>query len=300
MTMSTSPGARFAFVTSQALPELAEDDQLAVRALVERGVTVVPAVWNDPAVHWSAFDAIVIRSTWDYHLTLDAFHAWIDRIEATGVPIFNMPTLLRWNSSKEYLQALAERGATQIVPTVWVPQGDSRPLVSILTEQGWSNAVVKPTVSAGARDTWCTSLGETAYEMRFRTLVARGGVMVQPFLSAVTTAGEWSLVFFNGIFSHAVLKVPQQGDFRVQEHWGATIQAADPDTALIAMGERLIQTITPLPVYARVDGCIECDQFLLMELELIEPSLFLELSEQGAVRFANALLEAFATSSPTP
>jgi glutathione synthase/RimK-type ligase-like ATP-grasp enzyme len=292
MTKSTPPSTRVAFVTSQALPALAEDDQLAVRVLATRGVTVIPAVWDDPTIDWAAFDAIIIRSTWDYHLAVSAFHSWIDRVERTGVPIFNAPTLLRWNSNKEYLRALAKHGTSQIVPTAWVPQGDSCSLMSILTERGWNNAVVKPTVSAGAQDTWRTSPREAAaHEVRFRTLVARGGMMVQPFLSAITTAGEWSLLFFNGVFSHAIRKIPQQGDFRVQAHHGGIIQAADPDTSLIAIGERLVQTVVPLPLYARVDGCMEHDQFLLMELELIEPSLYLESNDQGATRFANALLE---------
>lgn len=240
-----------ALVTWSGLPELAEDDRLLLAHLDARAV-----VWDDPAVDWRAFDAVVIRSTWDYHKRIGEFRAWIDRLDASGARLWNPPALLRWNTHKRYLIDLAARGVN-VVPT-------------LLT----SRVVVKPAVSATAYRTHV--LDPFEQEM-----------LVQPFIDEVITGGEWSLIFFAGAFSHAVIKRARAGDFRVQSEFGGTSEVATPDASLIEDARNILRTIEEPWLYARVDAVVRDGRLLLMELEMTEPSLFLD--EHSAKRFADAI-----------
>jgi hypothetical protein len=240
-----------ALATWSRLPELAEDDRLLLDHLPARAV-----VWDDRSVDWNAFDAIVIRSTWDYHTRIDEFRAWIDRLDSGGAKLWNPPALLRWNTHKRYLIELAARGVN-VVPT-------------LLT----SRVMIKPAVSATAYRT--SMLDPFDSEM-----------LVQPFIDEVLTAGEWSLIFFRGAFSHAVIKRAGNGDFRVQNEFGGTWERAQPDPSLIAQAHAVLQTIDDPWLYARVDGVARDGRLLLMELEMTEPSLFLD--GESAARFADAI-----------
>jgi hypothetical protein len=256
---------------------------------MDQGAHADAVVWDDPNVPWADYDAVVIRSCWDYHLRPDAFRVWIARLEALGVPLWNPGPLVRWNMDKGYLRDLAARGV-RIVPTYWGDRGTRASLVSILDEHGWSEAVVKPRISASAHETWRTTRDRAADDQpRFDAVAAASGVLVQPFLEEVATAGEWSLCFFSGVFSHAVLKRPSEGEFRVQSHLGGTHAVAVPDAALVADAERVVSTIAGPWLYARVDGCVVGGAFHLMELELIEPLLFLADHAEAPHRFARAM-----------
>src|SRR5439155_848274 len=196
---------RIALATSAKLPTLNDDDGLLIPALAELGLTAVPAVWDAPAVCWDEFQAVLVRSCWDYHQRLEEFLAWVARLEHAGVPLWNPPALLRWNNHKGYLRDLAARGAP-IVPTRWLERGARVNLAGLLRNAAWRDAVVKPAVSASAHGTWRTSV-ETASadQRRLDDLLGAGDVMVQPFMSAVRDTGEWSILFLGGRFSHAVL-----------------------------------------------------------------------------------------------
>ncbi|HEX3158681.1 MAG TPA: hypothetical protein VHQ45_09195 [Gemmatimonadaceae bacterium] len=281
-----------ALVTYADLPQLTGDDQRLVAALASRGVRAVPAIWNDAHVDWTVFTAVVVRSCWDYYLQHAEFLAWVARLEAAGVVLWNPPDVLRWNSEKTYLPALAARGVP-VVPTRVVERGAPTSLASILADERWERAVVKPAISAAAHDTWRTSRAEAAaHEARFGAMTAAGRVLVQSFVDAVTTEGEWSLLFLGGAYSHAVRKRPGAGDFRVQEQHGGTTEAAEPDAATIAQA-RAALCAAPSPadtLYARVDGCVVDGRFVLMELELIEPDLFLRADAAAPDRLADALV----------
>jgi hypothetical protein len=284
------PAGPVALVTCTALPALTDDDRLLQAALAARGAEAVPAVWDDPSVRWRDFGAVVVRSTWDYHLRPGEFRAWVDRVDALGVALHNPAPVLRWNASKHYLRALADAGAA-VTPTRWVGAGDPTPLAEVLDAEGWDDAVVKPVVSATAHETWRVGRGTAAdAEPRWRALVARADVMVQPFVRAVVDEGEWSLVFLGGTYSHAALKRPRAGDFRVQHEHGGTYAAAEPAAALVAEAARAL-AVAPAPcAYARVDGCAVGGRFQLMELELLEPALFLGAAPGAADRLAAAIL----------
>lgn len=285
---------RVALATHAGLPSLADDDRLLMAALAGRGIDASPAVWSDAAVDWSRFSCVVVRSCWDYHLKAAAFHAWIDRLERSRVAVWNPPATIRWNADKRYLRDLAARGVAA-VPTMYVEQGDSTPLHEVLRAQGWERAVVKPAVSASAHATWTTDRARSAGDdERFRALTTRTRTLVQPFVDAVVESGEWSLVFIDGAYSHAVLKRPCAGDFRVQEEHGGSARVLEPDARVIASAGDVLAAAGSMgtgSLYARVDGCIARDAFVLMELELIEPTLYLGTSRGAADRLADAVVE---------
>lgn len=283
-----------ALATHAGLPALGDDDRLLVAALAARNVHAVPVIWDDERVDWARFACVVVRSCWDYHLRPDTFHEWIDRLDRSGVPVWNPPATIRWNADKRYLRDLAGRGVP-VVPTAWVEQGDMRPLHDVLRTHGWDRAVVKPAISASAHETWTTDrAGGARDESRFRALTARTRTLVQPFVDSIVDTGEWSLAFIDGAYSHAVLKRPRAGDFRVQEEHGGTAQVLDPGPDVVSAARRVLGAAGPMgtgSLYARVDGCIVCGAFVLMELELIEPTLYLGTSRGAADRLADAVVE---------
>ena len=273
--------------TSQAIPKLTDDDQALLGPLANRGIQARAAVWSDPSVEWSSADAVLIRSCWDYHLRLEEFLRWIAVLEQAGVRVWNLPSALRWNADKIYLRDLERKGVA-IVPTVWPEAGFW--LADKMRDLGWEKAVVKPRVSATAYRTQLTSTGQVDGSQRLLDELLRGpGAMVQQFMDTVLTRGEWSLVFFAGQFSHAVIKQPKDGDFRVQHDFGGSeIPTKGPDS-VIETAHRAVAAVGSVPLYARVDGVEQDGKFLLMELELLEPALFLKSSAGAAERFAEAI-----------
>ena len=287
---------RIALVTYSGLSSLSADDRLVLGPLARRGIDAEAAAWDDPAVRWEAYAALVVRSTWNYHLCLGAFGAWIDRVGALGVPVWNPPSILRWNADKRYLQGLATAGV-DVVPTRWVEgeresRGSRSELRETLVETQWPEAVVKPAVSASAYETFRVTPADVTAEVeaRFRRLAGRpGGVMVQRFVPELTREGEWSVIFLGGEYSHAVLKRPRTGDFRVQQEHGGAAEARTPPAYLLEAAERVLACVEHPMLYARVDGCEVGGRFVLLELELLEPSLFLAAEPKAAERFAEAI-----------
>ena len=246
-----------ALATAEKCPELSADDQPLLAELNRRGIRTSAAVWSDPAVDWAGFDAVVIRSCWDYHLRRDEFLAWIDRVPR----LFNPAPLVRWNSHKSYLLDLAHKG-------VAIPATQLLTLPSDIV-------VVKPAVSASAHETHRLSAG--------------GEVIVQEYVREIETAGEWSLVFVDRAFSHAIRKLPKSGDFRVQQELGGSATLATAPRAVVESGEQILRLIDGDVLYARVDVVERAQSVVLMELELIEPMLFLELEPRAVSRLADAV-----------
>ncbi|MEP7381744.1 MAG: hypothetical protein ABI910_08665 [Gemmatimonadota bacterium] len=280
---------RIAFVTYRALPQLSEDDRLAVTELRQHGVTVESAVWDSPLVDWQRYDALVIRSTWDYTERADAFEAWLAHVEHVGIPLWNPPGLVRWNMDKRYLLDLATRGVST-VPTMVVERGSDVSLATVVGETGWESLVYKPSIAASAARVARVAAGDyDTHEPAFGQLVAERDMLVQPFLPEIVAEGEWSLLFFGGQYSHAVKKRTAHGDFRVQRELGGSLVAEVPRAALIAQAESIVAQLPGTWLFARVDACERDGGLLLMELELIEPDLFLGYHSSAPRRFANAL-----------
>src|SRR6266550_342456 len=241
---------RIALATGTKLPTLNEDDLLLVPPLRELGVTAVPAVWDSPDVCWEEFQGVVVRSCWDYHHRLEEFLGWVVRL-GRGEPV-DLPMLLE--------------------------------------DAGWRDAVIKPAVSASASGTWRTSTEAAAGDQaRLGELLRAGDVMVQPFVSEVRDRGEWSILFLGGQLSHAVLKRPAEGDYRVQWEFGGSAVTMAPPPTLVADAEAVMAAVPGDPVYARVDGVERDGHLVLMELELIEPHLFLGWHAGAATRLAASI-----------
>jgi glutathione synthase/RimK-type ligase-like ATP-grasp enzyme len=237
--------------------------------------------WREPDVDWSTFDAVLIRSTWDYHDHVDEFVAWADHVDGR-TRLCNPAAIVRWNAHKGYLLDL-ERDGVLVVPTVVVDQTDAESLSTIGDRRGWSEVVVKPTVSAGAKSTGRYRADDPGGERALRSVLDDSDALVQPYLAEIETVGETSMVIIDGQVTHAIGKVPGTGDFRVQPHHGGAEREREPTTAELELASRAIAAASDRGsiLYARVD-CVTVDgQPMLMELELIEPALYLSIAAEA-------------------
>jgi glutathione synthase/RimK-type ligase-like ATP-grasp enzyme len=280
---------RVALVTCAAYPNLYEDDLLLARALEQLGTSAVPAVWSDAAIDWTSFAALVIRTPWDYFERAAEFRAWLDARIASGVLMCNSGDILDWNYDKRYLQDL-EAAGMPLVPTICIGRGEQADVAALARARGWNEIVVKPTISGGAYRTYRFFVEDTAaYTKEIDHTLADRGVLVQPFLSEILTGGELSMLFFDGVYSHAVRKRPKPGDYRVQFQFGGTAESVEVEPALVAQARACVLAAPSLPVYARVDGVVKDGRFLLMELEALEPLMFLASHREAPERFARAV-----------
>lgn len=283
-----------ALATFHGEPALFRDEAPLIPALEKRCIRAVPTIWNSPEVDWSCYDAVLIRNTWDYHQQTQVFRAWLTHLEKLSIPVINPPDLIRWNMDKRYLKVLSEMGI-RTVPTVFCEE-NSFNLLDILQENQWQEAVVKPIVSASGENTWQVRLDSAENEQQsFEWIASQFGAMIQAFMSQISE-GEWSFVFFDGEYSHTVLKIPPEGSMFTHEERGATLQLVEPSPTMIEQAQSVIeaaQKITGIrPIYARIDGVLDGDNFILMELECVEPELYLSRYEGAGTRFADVILKA--------
>lgn len=277
---------KIALLTCQRLPNLFETDQTLLPLFAEEGITATPVIWNDPLVDWKAFDLLVIRNTWDYYTQQKSFVHWLEQIKVNGINLLNPAEVVLQNMHKFYLRDF-ERDGVRIIPTLF-SSGSSRVSLGEIVAQGWSDVVIKPAVSAGSYQTKTFQVNALSEDMLLDTL-REGDWLVQPFMPEITLQGELSMIFFNGEFSHAVVKTPKEGDFRIQRQYGGKYTRVEPGASLIEVGKRIMKQIpTPL-LYARVDGLVIQGEFHLMELELIEPDLYFEFGEDIKQRFVKAV-----------
>lgn len=280
---------RIALVTCVAYPDLFDDDLPLARALGDLDMNPIPAVWDDPAVDWMSFDVLVIRTPWDYFERAAEFRAWLDARIASGVLMCNAGDILDWNYDKSYLQDL-EAAGVPLVPTLCIGQGERADVAALARARGWNEIVVKPTISGGAYRTYRFCVEDAAsYAKHIDDILVDRGMLVQPFLPEILSDGELSLLFFDGAFSHAVLKRPRPGDYRVQFQFGGTNESVEVEPALVAQARACVLAAPSLPVYARVDGVVQDGRFLLMELEVFEPLMFLAAHPEAPGRFARAV-----------
>jgi len=249
------------------------------------GAGVEPRPWTDTG-DLTGFDLVLALMVWGNYRAVERWLEAVGAWEAQGLPLHNPASVLRWNVDKIYLQRLAERGAP-IAPTAWLDAGDPELAQAARQAHGWDEAVVKPRRSGGSYRTERLRPGQPAAFERFA-----GPAMLQPFLPSVTTTGETSLIYFNGVFSHAVRKVAQGGDFRVQPDWGGRVTAAKPDADEHAAAEAALAAIEEGPLlYARIDLVRDRnDSPVVMELELLEPDLYLGQEPGAQDRFVRAVL----------
>jgi glutathione synthase/RimK-type ligase-like ATP-grasp enzyme len=285
---------RIAIATCAELPHLFHDDLLLESALKDSGAEVLPAVWTDESVDWPSFDAVLVRSTWDYSLDRDAFLSWIRRVDSVTM-IMNEALIHDWNTDKHYLVDLSAAGVP-VTPTEFVePGSDTRAWQAALTGE----VVVKPAISAGSRDAFRFATGDVSGAQRHvDALVGQGrSVMVQPYLHAVDSVGETALVYLDGEFSHAIRKGPLlvlSGDAVTGLFAPESIDPRSASDQELQVAEQVLAAIPSVePVlYARVDLIPDSTGApLLSELELCEPSLFFEQGGDAAERMARAVIK---------
>jgi glutathione synthase/RimK-type ligase-like ATP-grasp enzyme len=241
------------------------------------------------AVNWRTYDGVVIRTTWDYQNHLAEFLRVLQEIE-TQSRLANPLEIVKWNADKKiYLHDIENRGG-KIVPTIWADSRiDNRQVQAWFEQLETDEMVIKPTIGANAQHAFRLRRGAVDAGQLSKVFENRS-YMVQPFMRGIVEEGEFSLFYFNGEYSHTILKTPRTGDFRVQEEHGGLIQATKPAANLLATGEQTMQYISPAPLYARVDFVrTHAGEFTVVELELIEPSMYLREAAHAPQMFAEAI-----------
>ncbi|HLF20461.1 MAG TPA: hypothetical protein VI704_06705 [Bacteroidota bacterium] len=263
-----------ALITCKELPELTPDDRLLASALRKNGIEVVAKEWDSKDAKWQNYDACVLRSCWDYHRCQLEFVSWLTRLADTGVKLLNPIPLVLWNMHKKYLINFSLKGIP-IIDTLWLDRGENLNLEALLRGTGWAEIVVKPAISATAYNTFRIHKRDFASILPKITMLNKEmDLLAQPFIEQIRFQGEWSFVFFGMDFSHAVIKIPAKEDFRTQPEYGSRIHRGDPPGTILSQAKRVIERTEGPLLYARVDGVVVDGEFKLMELEVIEPSLF--------------------------
>jgi len=279
---------RFAFLTPD--PDYPEPCDWAfdveAEAIRARGVEVDAVPWT-AGRDLGGYDLVLPLVAWGYHLRVPQWLSFLDDLQAKGLPVVNPPQLLRWNSDKAYLKELSGKGIPA-VRTIEVGALDDENLADAADRFGSPELVIKPPVSGGAFGTHRIRVGDPipASERGKR-------MMVQPFLPSIATEGEYAIILFGGNYSHTVVKRPKSGDFRVQPHLGGSTEICEPPVGGIELAKAALAAAPAEATYARVDiVCGPDDQLQIMELELIEPALFLDVAPHGKAAFADALIAA--------
>ncbi|MDX1672333.1 MAG: hypothetical protein R3211_08320 [Balneolaceae bacterium] len=263
-------------------------DHLLHEPLKNRGWKAIPVPWRSSDVNWNQFEAVIIRSPWDYQDDPGRFLDLLRTIDRSTAHLENDLKLVLWNIKKSYLFELEKRGIP-IVPTFRGDNFRSAVPDKFFEQFNTEEIVIKPVVGANADDTYRLNrntlhsfLPELKKKFRHREFI------VQPFMDRIISEGEYSLFYFDKKYSHAILKTPKEHDFRVQEEHGGILQNAEATGEMLDIGERMLETLSPTPLYSRIDLVRDSDgSFALMEVELIEPSLYFNMDPDAAELFAD-------------
>lgn len=284
--------------TAKGSWELDEDAPLLTAALQAAGIGCAPAVWTDGSVRWVDADLVVVRSTWDYAPLRDEYVAWAHRVASTTT-LANPADVIEWNTDKRYLAELGAAGFP-VVPTMFVAPSEAAALPKkVLAASTGGELVVKPSVSAGSKDTGRFASTETERAMELAGEIAHSGrtVMIQPYVPSVDVEGETGLVYFDGAFSHAFNKgpmlergaAPEPGPYAPERIRASRADAGQRELAGAVIAH-VAQSFGAAPLHARVDMVTGADdQPMLMELELTEPSWFLSTDPASPARAASAI-----------
>lgn len=267
-----------------------EDEELTLlNFLLNKGISIERVIWNDPLVDWGNYNLAILKSPWDYTDHLADFKQWLNHLESLGIQLLNPYDKVRWNMDKHYLQEIADTGLP-VISSVFLEKGTVLDLDSLMTSFEVDKLIIKPCVSAGARDTYIlTAENFAGYQEQINGLLKENAFIVQPFMKEIFK-GEWSFLFFNGVYSHCLLKVPKDGEFRVQYYYGGSVNVQETADQYIQEASAYVKQFAEGCLYARVDGLVVNGKLNLMELELIEPYLFLNTHEESLDNYYQALL----------
>jgi glutathione synthase/RimK-type ligase-like ATP-grasp enzyme len=279
---------RLALVTAKHVEPHATDDRLLCEALTARGHGFDWFAWDDEAARWQDYDRVVLRSCWDYHLYTVRFQRWLQGLGMAGVNLVNPLPLVLENLHKRYLLRLADAGIP-VPPLKLVPHGSQVVLADLQAELGDGDLIVKPAVSGSAWRTLRVPPDDAAAaQPEFAALAQERDVIVQAFVPEIGSLGEYSLMFFGGRYSHAVLKTPRDGEFRCQSQYGGSVTAPAPPAEVLETAQRA-RAVFGGPPYARLDLVVSRGLPMVMEVELIEPVLFFAEAPQSAALMVDTL-----------
>lgn len=266
------------------------EDDLLKNALEQKGCKVHRTNW-DSEFDWSSTKIAILRSVFDYFYRIKEFLEWMQRVnEETS--LINSFDLVRWNIDKHYLRDLSEKGIPVCI-TEYVQKGEERSLKNIVEQLEWSKIVIKPAISATAKNTYAIQQDEVDnFEDIFQKLIQNESMLIQPFQESIPKDGEKSIMIFGGNYSHAVIKMATKGDFRVQSDFGGTVHAYTPSQMEIDIAERTVNVCETIADIARVDLIKDNNGLICVsELELIEPELWFRLKEDAADLLAELIIK---------
>lgn len=278
-----------ALITYSRLPHGAESERLMLPYLAARGVETGFVDWRS-SCDFSKFDLIVLRSCWNYHLHNAEFAEWLRRV-ANMTRVLNEFEIVLWNRNKFYLRDLEAQGIA-IAPTVFVAAGTMMSSADRARVESWQKVVVKPAVSASAHNTWLAESPAFSFEAGLAHKMNGEAFLIQQFLPEIQTQGEISFTYIDGRYSHAVGKRPAAGDFRVQQEHGGSSELFVAASSLLGQVDAIASAVPQVrkSLYCRIDVVERAGKLLLMELELIEPELYLNLAQGSAERLAGAIV----------
>lgn len=281
-----------AFLTMEDLTGFECYDDLLIKPLNTLGWSVENIPWQRKDIDWNNFNAVIVRSTWDYQSDPDKFLEVLNRIDKSSARLENSLSILKWNMNKNYLRDLENKGI-KIVDTIWEKSFRPEKTDDYFSKLKTEEIIIKPNISGNADNTFrIKRSGIHLFFSELKEIFDNREFMVQPFNNNIITEGEYSLFYFGGKYSHSILKTPKENDFRVQEEHGGIINSVEPLPEQITLAESILAKIKPLPLYSRIDFVRTADNnFALMELELIEPSLYFNMNEESPIMFAEIFNE---------
>lgn len=267
-----------------------EDEELTLlNFLLDKGLSIERVIWNDPSVDWGKYNLALLKSPWDYTEHLSEFKQWLNHLETLGIKLLNPFDKVRWNMDKHYLQEIEQAGLA-VINSIFLEKGSHIDLETLLASFHVEKLIIKPCISAGARDTYILTADNFAeHQEHIDSLLKDNAFIAQPFMEEIYQ-GEWSFLFFNGKYSHCLLKVPKDGEFRVQHYYGGSVDVPETTDQYIIEASAYVDQFAQGCLYARVDGLIVDAKLHLMELELIEPYLFLNTKPESLENYYQALL----------
>ena len=273
------------------LQNILKDDYYLQQALTARGISSIRLDWADPTVDWSAFKCLVFRTTWDYYNRATEFSAWLDKV-AQQTKLCNPLDIIRWNMDKHYLADLEKQGIP-IVPSVFLEAGCGTLFLDVMKDRGWHEAVIKPCIAGGARLTYRLNAGNAVeIQESLSEWLTQEAFILQPFMQQILEEGEDTLMVMNGVYTHAIKKRAKQGDFRVQDDYGGSVHHLDPKPEQIKLAEDAMAACGQKLAYGRVDMVQdESGRWCIMELEVIEPELWIRYHPESAQPFADGIVE---------
>lgn len=281
--------SRCAFLTTKNLEEFFIYDDLVKPHLAALGWQVDDVCWHDKEIDYSQYDVVIVRSTWDYQAFAESFMRTLMHIDSTKARLENSAALMQWNLSKSYLKDLEAKGVA-ILPTIWLDAFDSRQVQAAFRHFGVSEIIIKPLVSANADFTYRLTEEDFLFQQQnIKSELKNRQIMLQAFEKSILDIGEYSLFYFDGEYSHSINKLPASGDFRVQEEHGGQLQSIEPTVAMRALAQRTLNALPENALYARIDMLDTAKGLAIIEVELIEPSLYFNMDEESPKRFAQAI-----------